>query len=147
MIIGIQGEILKIYAMGLLGRLLEDKTTKSDILWATDAYQNFGDDYRRDKEIKPYMITGANSAIIKNRARKELEQQTERTKQHAEVFTPLWVCQKMIDHADEMWFNRANVFFVNGRPTEKVEFPKKRKWQHYVDSRRMTCCEIAGASE
>lgn len=143
MIIGIQGEILKIYAMGLLGRLLEDKTTKSDILWATDAYQNFGDDYRRDKEIKPYMITGANSAIIKNRARKELEQQTERTKQHAEVFTPLWVCQKMIDHADEMWFNRANVFFVNGRPTEKVEFPKKRKWQHYVDSRRLeiTCGE------
>lgn len=143
MIIGIQGEILKIYAMGLLDKLLEDKTTKSNILWATDAYQNFGDDYRRDKEIKPYMITGANSAVIKNRARKELEQQTERTKQHAEVFTPLWVCQKMIDHADEMWFNRADVFFVNGRPTEKVEFPKKRKWQHYVDSRRLeiTCGE------
>ena len=143
MIIGIQGEILKIYAMGLLGRLLEDKTTKSNILWATDAYQNFGDDYRRDKEIKPYMITGANSAVIKNRARKELEQQTERTKQHAEVFTPLWMCKKMIDHADEMWFYRADVFFVNGRPTEKVEFPKKRKWQHYVDSRRLeiTCGE------
>lgn len=143
MIIGIQGEILKIYAMGLLGRLLEDKTTKSNILWATDAYQNFGDDYRRDKEIKPYMITGANSAVIKNRARKELEQQTERTKQHAEVFTPLWMCKKMIDHADEMWFNRADVFFVNGRPVEKVEFPKKRKWQHYVDSRRLeiTCGE------
>ena len=143
MIIGIQGEILKIYAMGLLGKLLEDKTTKSNILWATDAYQNFGDNYRRDKEIKPYMITGANSAVIKNRARKELEQQTERTKQHAEVFTPLWMCKKMIDHADEMWFNHADVFFANGRPTEKVEFPKKRKWQHYVDSRRLeiTCGE------
>ena len=143
MIIGIQDEILKVYALGLLGRLLEDKTSKTNILWATDAYQKLGDDYRRDKEIKPYMITGNNSNIIKNRARKELEQQAERTKQRAEVFTPLWVCQKMIDHADEMWFKRADVFFANGKPTERVDFGKRQKWQHYVDSRRLeiTCGE------
>ena len=143
MIIGIQDEILKVYALGLLGRLLEDKTSKTNILWATDAYQKLGDDYRRDKEIKPYMITGSNSNVIKNRARKELEQQAERTKQRAEVFTPLWVCQKMIDHADEMWFKRVDVFFANGKPTERVEFGKRQKWQHYVDSRRLeiTCGE------
>lgn len=143
MIIGIQDEILKVYALGLLDRLLEDKTSKTNILWATDAYQKLGDDYRRDKEIKPYMITGNNSNVIKNRARKELEQQAERTKQRAEVFTPLWVCQKMIDHADEMWFKRADVFFANSKPTERVEFGKRQKWQHYVDSRRLeiTCGE------
>ena len=143
MIIGIQDEILKVYALGLLGRLLEDKTSKTNILWATDAYQKLGDDYRRDKEIKPYMITGNNSNVIKNRARKELEQQAERTKQRAEVFTPLWVCQKMIDHADEMWFKCADVFFTNGKPTERVEFGKRQKWQHYIDSRRLeiTCGE------
>ena len=143
MIIGIQDEILKVYALGLLGRLLEDKTSKTNILWATDAYQKLGDDYRRDKEIKPYMITGSKSNVIKNRARKELEQQAERTKQRAEVFTPLWVCQKMIDHADEMWFKHADVFFANGKPTERVEFGKRQKWQHYIDSRRLeiTCGE------
>ena len=143
MIVGIQDEILKVYALGLLGRLLEDKTSKTNILWATDAYQKLGDAYRRDKEIKPYMITGNNSNVIKNRARKKLEQQAERTKQRAEVFTPLWVCQKMIDHADEMWFKCADVFFTNGKPTERVEFGKRQKWQHYIDSRRLeiTCGE------
>ena len=97
MVIGIQDEILKINSQHLLDRLLMDKTTKSNIIWATDAYTELGTDYRRDKEITVDLITGQNSGVIKNRARKALEQQSERTRKHAEVFTPLWICEKMND--------------------------------------------------
>lgn len=143
MIIGIQDEILRINSLGLLDRLLADKTTKANILWATDAYSDMGSDYQRDKEIKAPLITGEHSGIIKNRARKALEQQFERTRQHAEVFTPLWVCAKMNDYADEVWFGRPEVFTKDGEPTERVDFPKGKSWQRYVDSRRLeiTCGE------
>lgn len=143
MIIGIQDEILRINSLGLLDRLLADKTTKANILWATDAYSDMGSDYQRDKEIKAPLITGEHSGIIKNRARKALEQQFERTRQHAEVFTPLWVCAKMNDYADAVWFGRPEVFTKDGEPTERVDFPKGKSWQRYVDSRRLeiTCGE------
>ena len=143
MIIGIQDEILRINSLGLLDRLLADKTTKANILWATDAYSDMGSDYQRDKEIKAPLITGEHSSIIKNRARKALEQQFERTRQHAEVFTPLWVCAKMNDYADEVWFDKPDVFTKDGKPMERVEFPKGKSWQRYVDSRRLeiTCGE------
>lgn len=143
MLVGIQEEILRLHSMGLLRPLLEDKTTKTNILWATDAYQDLGPDYRRDKEMDAALITGEHSDVIKNRARKALEQQSERTRKHAEVFTPLWVCQKMVSHADAVWFGNADAFLANGSPTEQVCFPKRRKWQRYVDARRLeiTCGE------
>ena len=106
MVIGIQDEILKINSQHLLDRLLMDKTTKSNIIWATDAYTELGTAYHRDKEITVDLITGQHSGVIKNRARKALEQQSGRTRKHAEVFTPLWICEKMNDHIDEMWFGR-----------------------------------------
>ena len=143
MLVGIQEEILRLHSMGLLRPLLEDKTTKANILWATDAYQDLGPDYQRDKEMDAALITGEHSDVIKNRARKALEQQSERTRKHAEVFTPLWVCQKMVSHADTVWFGNADAFLANGSPTEQVCFPKRRKWQRYVDARRLeiTCGE------
>lgn len=143
MLVGIQEEILRLHSMGLLQPLLEDKTTKANILWATDTHQNLGPDYRRDKEMDAALITGERSDVIKNRARKALEQQSERTRKHAEVFTPLWICQKMVSHADAVWFGNADAFLANGSPTEQVCFPKRRKWQRYVDARRLeiTCGE------
>ena len=143
MIVGIQDEILKIHSIGLLSHLLADKTTKSNILWATDAYREKGIEYQRDKEITADLITGSNSGVIKNRTRKALEQQSERTRRHGEVFTPLWICEKMNDYADEMWFGKAGVFRIDNHSTEKVNFPKQRKWQRYVDNRRLelTCGE------
>lgn len=143
LIVGIQDEILKIHSIGLLKRLLADKTTGANILWATDAYREQGDAYQRDKEITAQMITGSHSGIIKNRARKALEQQSERTRQRGEVFTPLWVCRKMNDFADETWFGRPDVFAKDWQPTEQVYFSKHRSWQRYVDNRRLeiTCGE------
>lgn len=143
MIINIGDDILRLQSLKLLKKLLVDKTTKKNIMWATDAYKGKSGDYERNKEITEVLITGRNADVIKTRARKAMEQQSERTKQHAEVFTPLWIVQKMNDHADEVWFGCPNVFFQDGNPTERVSFPKEKTWQSYVDSRRLeiTCGE------
>ena len=139
MIAGIQDEILRLHAMGLLDRLLADKTTKAHILWGTDAYETRGPEYRRNHQMTPALITGENADVIKTRARKALEQQTERTRRHAEVFTPLSLCARMISDADAAWFGTADKFL----PDQPVRFTKKMTWKHYVDSRRMeiTCGE------
>lgn len=143
MLICIQNEINRLHTMGLLKWLLLDKTTKKNILWATDAYQGMGAEYERDREITAELITGVHSDVIKTRAGKELEQQSERTRQHAEVFTPMWVCNKMNNYADEVWFGEPYVFNWYGVPTNRVLFPKHKRWKTYVDSRRLeiTCGE------
>ncbi len=94
-------------------------------------------------EITSDLITGSHSGIIKNRARKALEQQTERTRQHTEVFTPLWICEKMNDHADSVWFDRNQGIHKTDPETGHIIFTQSRKWRHYVDSRRLeiTCGE------
>ena len=143
MIINIGDDILKLRSLKLLNKVLIDKTTKKNILWATDAYKEAGKAYNRDREITQDLITGRNADVIKTRARKAMEQQSLRTKQHAEVFTPLWIVNKMNDHADEVWFEHADVFFQENEPTKHIEFPPEKTWQQYVDSRRMeiTCGE------
>ncbi len=97
MLIGIQDEILRLAQLGLLNLLLKDQTTGHNIRWATDAYVQIGHAYERNAEITADVITGEHSGVIRNRARKELELQSGRTKSHAEVFTPIWVCNRMID--------------------------------------------------
>lgn len=121
--IHIEDDILQLHSMGLLKKLLQDKTTKANIIWATDAHKDLGAEYERDKEIKPELITGDHSGIIKIRARKALADRSERTKKHGEVFTPLWTCKKMNDYMDEL-------------------HPAKT-WQKYVDARvlEITCGE------
>lgn len=143
MIINIGDDILLLQSLKLLNKLLADKTTKKNIMWATDAYKTLGGGYERDREIVSTLITGRNAGVIKTRARKAMELQSERTRQHAEVFTPMWVVRKMNDHADEVWFGAHDVFFYGEQPTAKVVFPPNRTWQEYVDSRRMelTCGE------
>lgn len=102
MLIGVQDEILRLEQLGLLAPLLKDQTTGHNIRWATDAYAN-----SRNAEITPDLITGEHSGVIRNRARKELELQSDRTKSHAEVFSPIWVCNRMIDAALEESRNDA----------------------------------------
>ena len=108
MVINIQDDMLKLHAMGLLDRLLRDKATGGRILWATNAYSRLGNWYSPGSEIRPERITGENAHLIKTRARRAMEQHTERTRSHAEVFTPLWVVKKMNDFADQQWFGRKD---------------------------------------
>jgi hypothetical protein len=123
-ILNIQDDILKLHSLGLLDKLLLDKTTGKRVMWATDAYSGLGSRYGRNEEITPELITGPNASVIKTRARKELEQQSSRTRQHGEVSTPLWVCRKMCGYLDEIW-------------------DRKARWQKYVDARvlEITCGE------
>lgn len=150
MIADIQGEILQIHRMGLLDLLLTDKTAegaakkaggpaRKHILWATDVYQSLGPEYRRSREIVPALITGERSGVIRTRARKALEQQTERTRKRAEVFTPLPVIRLMVSAADAVWFGRQHDRFDE----ERIPFTKEKTWKRYVDARRLeiTCGE------
>ena len=144
MLIHIQDDIVRLQHCGLLDRMLRDKTTKNNIMWATDAYARYGHDYERNEEIHPHLITGENIDIIKTRARKEFEQQNQRTRKRAEVFTPMWICRFMIDKADEEWFGYPDVFFKGEEPVNEIRFFEKRHtWQKYVDSKRLeiTCGE------
>lgn len=142
MFINIQDDIMKLHALGLLDRLLQDKATKGNILWATDAYADLGEWYSPGNEIRPQRITGEWSDLIKTRARRAMEQRTERTRQHAEVFTPLWIVKKMNDFADEQWFKRKSGIY---KLTDegKIYFSKDKHWKLYVDARRLeiTCGE------
>lgn len=142
MVINIQDDILRLHAMGLLDRLLADKATRGNILWATDAYAQLGEWYSPGNEIRPLRITGDNSDLIKTRARRAMEQRTERTRQHAEVFTPLWVVKKMNDFADEQWFGRKDGIYKY-TDDGKIYFSTKKHWKLYVDARRLeiTCGE------
>lgn len=142
-LINIQDDIIRLDSMGLLSKLLVDKTTGKNIMWATDAYAELGPRYERNEQISVSLFTSDNKGIIKTRARKEFEQQTKRTRQRAEVFTPLWVCNYMNNYADEQWFGKADVFNKEGVPTNKVEFSDDQSWKDYVDSKRLeiTCGE------
>ena len=42
MILNIQDDILKLHSLGLLDKLLADKTTGKRVMWATDAYSGLG---------------------------------------------------------------------------------------------------------
>ena len=66
------------------------KTTKN-IIWANEHYIDYDkDNYATTAHIKPELITGKMCQLIMPRALKSREQQKERTKSKAEVFTPTW---------------------------------------------------------
>ena len=128
--------------------LLQDKTTKKNIIWATDSYASFGEAYTDKSQITESQLTNTNYEIIQPRILKDMEQQMQRTRKSAEVFTPAWICNKMNNFCDEDWFGYKNVFNRQAEhewiSTEKaVEFPKGKTWKNYVDSRRLeiTCGE------
>lgn len=80
----------------VLDILLFDKTSKHNIIWATYSYlEKYGKDYAPKKQIRREQITGANGKVIQPRAAKSKEEQKSRTKDKAEVFTPLKIVKKM----------------------------------------------------
>lgn len=128
--------------------LLQDRTTDQNIIWATGTYEACGEGYRAKDPVTSALVTGENSSIIQPRIAKAASDQADRTKKHAEVFTPAWICNMMVNHCDEVWFGRRDVFNTSeGKawtPTEApIAFPRGKGWQSYVDSRRLeiTCGE------
>ena len=138
--------------------LREQKGHEEDdayIIWATDDYKSYGDDYLFACEIKPELITGENrNSIIMPRVLKDKVQQVQRSKDKAEVFTPSWVCNAQNNLIDEAWFGRKEVFnkeevLKDGThtwtPTEgNISFEGTGKtWEDYIRDTRMeiTCGE------
>ena len=131
----------------ILDKLLIDKTTGKRIIWATDGYSEYGDKYCDRFEITPGALAGINPVLIQPRAFKALETQQQRTKSKAEVFTPSWIVNKMINNLDEEWFGRPDVFNIEkdqtwDTKTEKIDL-KGKKWKDYVDRSvlEITCGE------
>ena len=81
--------------------LLQDKTTKKNIIWATSSYKMFGEQYADDKQITVEALIGLNLIMLQPRIMKAMKQQQERTRNYAEVFTPIWICNKMNNYCDE----------------------------------------------
>ena len=129
--------------------LLQDKTTKKNIIWATNSYElQLGDDYDDKKQITVGALTGLNPIELQPRILKNQEEQKKRTRIKAEVFTPAWICNKMNNYCDEDWFKRKDVFNTEHDQSwetnpKKIEFDEPDDWKKYVDSRRLeiTCGE------
>ena len=145
------------YPTSVLERLLADRTTGRNIIWADDEYEALGDGYLGEDEVTVEKITGLNSGVIKPRIAKEQERQNQRTKSRAEVFTPSWLCNQMNNDIDESWFGRRDIFNNEGADatddgtrtwessSDPVPFPKTKGhgWQAYVEAKRLeiTCGE------
>jgi hypothetical protein len=108
----------------LLELLLQDKTTGNNILWATDSYEQYGKKYAPLASITSDLVTGKNSKLIQPRAVKSKEEQLLRTRDKAEVFTPLNIVKQMNEACD----------------TKRVT---KNTWQEYVSLLKLeiTCGE------
>lgn len=131
----------------LLCMLLKDMTTEKNILWATDNYINRGSSYNPKKEIYPELIIGHMGNVIKPRIKKSKAEQLKRSRDKAEVFTPIWICNKQNNLIDEKWFQKKEIFnretsFGWKTNYNKIKF-KGKSWQEYVSEIRMeiTCGE------
>lgn len=131
-----------------LKALLKDKTTKKNIIFATSVYSSQGTPIKETEQMTEEILKGFAQCEIQPRVLKNKEQQQERTRAKAEVFTPSWICNKMNNHCDEEWFGKKNVFNTEqGQEwrlnTEKIEFDTEDDWKKYVDSKRLeiTCGE------
>lgn len=109
----------------LLDILLIDRTTKKNIIWATNSYEELGREFSSKKNIKPESVTGKYGLLIQPRAAKSLAEQRRRTKDKAEVFTPLKIINQI---------NKA---------VDNTYFPNKNNWQEYIRELKLeiTCGE------
>jgi len=97
----------------LLATLLQDKTTGKNILWATDSYEQIGNKFAPLSSITTDLVTGKNGTLIQPRAVKSKKEQLIRTRDKAEVFTPLSIVKQMNEACD----------------TKRVT---KHNWQEYI---------------
>ena len=92
----------------LLEILLGDKTTSKNILWATDSYQSNGELFAPTAHITTDLVTGVYGSLIQPRAIKSKEEQLIRTRDKAEVFTPLSIVKQMNDSCDNEQITKNN---------------------------------------
>ena len=136
-------ESIRTLDVGLLNIMLFDRTTRKNILWATDDYVSFGVGFEMFSEITSDLITGRYATLIQPRTTKSKSTQTGRTRDKAEVFTPSWICNKQNNLIDTQWFGRPGVFNIEGETSwitssEAISFSGvKKDWKKYVDAQRL----------
>lgn len=173
-----ENQLLVSYGEKVCMNLLKDHTTQQNIYWATESYADLGEEFTFYAPITLDKITSYISdegvvatkeqydAIIKQtpearlcyqemirpRAVKSKQEQTQRAKDKAEVFTPAWICNAQNNLIDEAWFGRKERLFNSPDPNdphkwinneEKILFPEGKTWQDYVADMRLeiTCGE------
>lgn len=121
----------------MLQYLLKDKTTKENIILATDQYGAADYPLYSTEQITIALLR-SEFVDLQPRVLKSINEQVQRTKKRAEVFTPSWICNRMNNYCDSVWFGYDDVFNQN-----KIEFPNDKTWQDYVCSKRLeiTCGE------
>ena len=132
----------------ILELLLIDRTTGKNIIFATDNYKKYGKGYNVKDKITIEKITGYNGNIIKPRIKKSKVEQSYRTKDKAEVFTPSWVCNNMNNLVDDSRLYK-NAFNKETKDRKwvstktKIKFSSKYTWQDYVKENvlEITCGE------
>lgn len=134
----------------LLEILLKDRSSKKNIIWATDNYAQKGFGYQSSDEISVIAITGHKGSVVKPRTEKSKKEQTDRIRDKAEVFTPSWICNKQNNLVDNAWFGTDFAFNHETEKiwiatTEPIEFPTAtgKSWEDYIDDVRLeiTCGE------
>ena len=173
-----ENQLLVSYGEKVCMNLLKDHTTQQNIYWATDSYADLGEEFTFYAPITLDKITSYISdegvvatkeqydAIVKQtpearlryqemirpRAVKSKQEQTQRAKDKAEVFTPAWICNAQNNLIDEAWFGRNEGLFNAPDPNDphkwinnedKILFPEGKTWQDYVADMRLeiTCGE------
>ena len=85
----------------ILRILLKDRNTKQNIIWASHSYEYLGKGYEATLPIQYKQIEGADNRLIQPRRAKSSDEQKNRTKQRAEVFTSTWLVNKQVGIAEE----------------------------------------------
>jgi type II restriction enzyme len=126
----------------VLDTLLKDRTTNENIIWATKSYEYLGRTYSDTFTINKSDINGWKSILLQPRTFKDSADQTIRTRSRAEVFTPTWIVNKMLNVLDEEWFDQKGIFNKeitreNGKPgwitnNDSLPFTKKNTLKKYI---------------
>ena len=98
----------------LLEILLLDRTTKKNLIWATDNYTSRGPGYRSSDNISIYAIIKRNGSIRKPRVEKSKQAQAERAVGRAKA--PRRDCRRDGDGAEGADFGRADRRSGSARP-------------------------------
>ena len=148
--VDISEEQILSWGHGILETLLLDHTTGRNIIWATKDYEHLGDGYGFFDEITIDKITENHNIIIRPRVTKSVENQKNRSKDKAEVFTPSWVCNAQNNLIDKAWFETENDIFNHEAEKSWVSlsvpnqcYPTGKNWHKYISSTRleMACGE------
>ncbi len=123
----------------VLNELLKDRTTEQNIIFATNIYKEIDSSINEKTQITKAYI---DKISLQPRFSKTLKEKSERTRNKAEVFSPSWICNRMINYYDQEWFGRKNVFntekeqewIISSNP---ITFKKSKNWQKYVNSKRL----------